>query len=96
LSPQPTKYSQYTPGMDPHVSSGIPNNAFYRAATAIGGKSWEKAGKVWFQALTGYGPAPQLTMKQFADRTRSAAAQMFAAQPAVATAIDKAWVAVGL
>jgi Zn-dependent metalloprotease len=96
LAPQPSHYSKYSPGMDPHVSSGIPNNAFYRAATAIGGKSWQKAGKVWFQALTGFGPAPQLTMKQFADRTRTVATQLFAAQPAVASAIDKAWVAVGL
>jgi Zn-dependent metalloprotease len=96
LAAQPAHYSKYQAGMDPHVSSGIPNNAFYRAATAIGGKSWQKAGKVWFQALTGFGPAPQLTMKQFADRTRSVAAQLFPAQPAVASAIDKAWVAVGL
>ena len=50
-------------GMDPHDSSGIPNFAFYKAATAIGGKSWEKAGKIWYQALTGFAPSPNMKMK---------------------------------
>jgi Zn-dependent metalloprotease len=35
-----------------HVNSGIPNHAFYLAATAIGGNAWEKAGKIWYTALT--------------------------------------------
>jgi Zn-dependent metalloprotease len=96
LSPQPSNYSGYHPGMDPHQSSGIPNNAFYRAATAIGGKSWQKAGKIWFQSLTGYGPMPNMTMKQFADRTRTVATQLFGATSAELKAVDKAWKAVGL
>ena len=96
LAPQPSHYSSYQNGMDPHTSSGIPNNAFYRAAMAIGGKSWEKTGKIWFRALTGHGASPNLTMKQFADRTRTAAQQLFPAQPTVAKKVDKAWVAVGL
>lgn len=29
-----------------HVNSGIPNKAFYLAATAVGGFAWEKVGKV--------------------------------------------------
>lgn len=96
LAPQPWHYSDYLPGMDPHTSSGIPNNAFYRAAMAVGGKSWQKVGKVWFQALTGYGPTPTLSMKQFADRTRTVAGQMFPQGGTVKKAIDTAWLAVGL
>jgi Zn-dependent metalloprotease len=96
LAPQPTKYSQYKPGMDPHYSSGIPNFAFYKAAIAIGGKSWEKAGKIWYMALTGFAPKPSMTMSFFADRTRTLAKSMFSSEPAVATAVDKAWTAVGL
>src|SRR6266576_1704364 len=65
LAPQPTKFSQYHDGMDPHESSGIPNFAFYKAAMAIGGKSWKKAGKIWYQALTGFGPSPNMSMKAF-------------------------------
>jgi Zn-dependent metalloprotease len=29
-----------------HIYSGIPNKAFYLAAVAFGGYSWEKAGKI--------------------------------------------------
>src|SRR5258706_4667085 len=96
LAPQPTKYSQYKPGMDPHYSSGIPNLAFYKAAVAIGGKSWEKAGKIWYMALTGFPPKPSMNMKFFADRTRTLAKSMFSSEPAVATAVAKAWTVVGL
>ncbi|WP_243399683.1 M4 family metallopeptidase [Arthrobacter glacialis] len=35
-----------------HINSGIPNHAFALAATALGGKSWEKAGKIWYKVLT--------------------------------------------
>lgn len=96
LSPQPTTFSQYKDGMDPHESSGIPNFAFYKAAMAIGGNSWATAGKIWYQALTGFGPSPSMTMKQFADRTRTLAGNLFASALAVQTAVDKAWKDVGL
>jgi Zn-dependent metalloprotease len=96
LAPQPTKFSQYRDGMDPHESSGIPNFAFYKAAKAIGGKSWEKAGVIWYQALTGYAASPSMRMSVFANRTRTLAARLFPAEPAVRTAVDRAWTAVGL
>lgn len=96
LAPQPTKFSQYQDGMDPHESSGIPNLAFCKAAVAIGGKSWEKAGKIWYLALTGSGPSPNMKMGVFANRTRSLAGSLFPSEPAVKTAVDKAWKAVGL
>ncbi|CAD6445343.1 0e315afa-a40b-46f6-a4e7-968684a287d9 [Sclerotinia trifoliorum] len=35
-----------------HINSGIPNHAFYLASVALGGYSWEKAGKIWYAALT--------------------------------------------
>lgn len=35
-----------------HINSGIPNRAFYLAAIEIGGYAWEKAGKIWYTALT--------------------------------------------
>src|SRR5882724_5620054 len=40
LAAQPTKYSQITPGMDPHYSSGPPNLAFCLACKKVGGHSW--------------------------------------------------------
>jgi Zn-dependent metalloprotease len=96
LAPQPTHFSQYQNGMDPHDSSGIPNFAFYKAAKAIGGKSWETAGKIWFQALTGFAPNPNMKMKVFANRTRSLAGTLFPTDPAIKKAVDKAWKDVGL
>jgi Zn-dependent metalloprotease len=35
-----------------HINSGIPNKAFYLTAMEIGGCAWEKAGKIWYIALT--------------------------------------------
>jgi len=96
LSPQPFRFAQYRDGMDPHESSGIANHAFYRAATAVGGHSWEKAGRIWYQALTGPAPSPGLRMAGFANRTRAAAKQLFPGDATVSAAIDQAWAAVGL
>ena len=96
LAPQPFHFSKFKPGMDPHSSSGIPNLAFYKAAKAIGGKSWEKTGQIWYKALTGFAPNPNMTMKAFAKRTRQLAKQMYPGDAAVANAINAGWVAVGL
>jgi Zn-dependent metalloprotease len=96
LAPQPTQYSQITPGMDPHYSSGPPNLAFYTACKALGGKSWEKIGQVWYQSLTAFGPTPDMTMKPFADRTRQVAQTLYSTTPAVAAAVDQGWKQVGL
>jgi Zn-dependent metalloprotease len=91
IAPQPTKYSQITPGMDPHYSSGPPNLAFCLACKAVGGKSWEKVGQIWYRALTGFGPSPNMKMKDFANRTRKLAKQMYKTNAAVAAAVDQAW-----
>jgi Zn-dependent metalloprotease len=34
-----------------HINSGIPNHAFYLFATALGGRAWETAGQIWYEAL---------------------------------------------
>jgi Zn-dependent metalloprotease len=96
LAPQPTQYSQITPNMDPHYSSGPPNLAFCVACNTFGGKSWEHIGKVWYHSLTGFGPTPSMKMKPFADRTRQVAHTMYSGTPAVAAAVDKGWKHVGL
>ena len=96
LAAQPTKYSQITPGMDPHYSSGPPNLAFCTACKAVGGNSWEKIGQVWYRSLTGFGPTPDMTIPDFANRTRQVAHQMFGRTPAVGDAIEQGWTAVGL
>jgi Zn-dependent metalloprotease len=96
LAPQPSHFSQYQKGMDPHYSSGIPNFAFYKAAMSIGGNSWDKAGQIWYQALTGFKKSPAMKMKTFANRTRSLANKLYPGDATVYQAIDKAWSDVGL
>jgi len=96
LAPQPDRYYAGIGNQDPHLSSGPPNLAFCNAAKAIGGHSWEKAGQIWYKALTGFGPSPNLTMPQFASRTRSLAQSMYPDDTAIHTAVDRAWTAVGL
>lgn len=54
--PQPADMAHYENTMDDsggvHINSGIPNRAFYSAATAIGGYTWEGAGRIWYRTLT--------------------------------------------
>jgi len=77
-----------------HINSGIPNHAFYLAATAIGGKAWQKAGLVWYKALLA------LTAKSdFADaaeKTIQAAATTFGAGSVEEKAVKAGWKGVGL
>jgi len=96
LAPQPTKYSQITPGMDPHYSSGPPNLAFYLACKKVGGLSWEKVGQIWYRVLITAGPSPNMTMSAFAKKTRQLAISMFEPEPTVAAGVDHAWQQVGL
>lgn len=37
--------------VDPHDSSGIPNKAFWHASIKLGGYSWEKAGRIFFETM---------------------------------------------
>lgn len=96
LAPQPTKYSQITPGMDPHYSSGPPNLAFCTACKTLGGKSWEKIGQVWYTVLTTSGAQPQITIPQFAARCRQTAVQLYPQLPAVGAAVDAGWKSIGV
>jgi Zn-dependent metalloprotease len=96
LSPQPSHYRDYVPGGDPHENSGIPNHAFYLAATSIGGQAWEKAGKVWYAALTSPKARPSTGFNQFATLTRAAAKSLFPRDASVYRGVDDAWTRVGI
>ena len=75
-----------------HINSGIPNRAFALFATDLGGKSWERAGTVWYRALTGGLPSTA-TFTEFADATVAAATAL---DDATAEAARRAWSAVGV
>jgi hypothetical protein len=72
-----------------HTNSGIPNRAFYLAATAIGGKTWEGAGRVWYAALTGGQVTADTDFAGFAAATIAAAGEH-------ADAVRQAWATVGV
>ena len=96
LSPQPSHYRDYLPHGDPHENSGIPNHAFYLAATTIGGQAWEKAGKVWYAALTSDKAQPSTNFGDFASLTRATAKSLFPRDTNVYRGVDEAWTRVGI
>lgn len=73
-----------------HINSGIPNRAFALFARDLGGNAWERAGTVWYRALTG-GLSPTATFAEFADATVAAASD-----DGTASAARRAWTAVGV
>lgn len=78
-----------------HVNSGIPNHAFYLAATAIGGNAWEDAGAIWYTALC----QRLRSTSKFADAasaTTSVAGELFGARSPQHQAVQTAWQMVGV
>ena len=79
-----------------HLNSGIPNRAFALAARGIGGSSWEVAGPVWYEALTGGEVRADTDFAGFAAATVAAAGRLFADRPNVAEQVGAAWRTVGV
>ncbi|MGA8993188.1 MAG: M4 family metallopeptidase [Nocardioidaceae bacterium] len=75
-----------------HINSGIPNRAFYLAATALGGNTWDGAGAIWYSALTS-GMAADTDFAGFAAATVAAAE---AVSGAARDAVGDAWDEVGV
>jgi hypothetical protein len=98
--PQPATMADYVETTDDnggvHLNSGIPNHAFYLAATTIGGPAWEVAGQVWFDVLTGRALTGTADFATFARLTVEAAERRYAAGSPAATAIRSAWEQVGV
>jgi Zn-dependent metalloprotease len=97
--PQPGHMKDYVQtGSDSggvHINSGIPNRAFVLAAKAIGGNSWEIAGKIWYHTLT-----ERLTgnadFAKCATETVSVARDLFPQDASIAAKVAKAWADVGV
>ena len=76
-----------------HINSGIPNRAFYLAATALGGHAWEKAGPIWYETLCSR-LRPTSEFDDCARQTISVAGEQFG--KAVQKVVREAWAAVGI
>ncbi|MFT4248760.1 MAG: M4 family metallopeptidase [Pseudomonas sp.] len=98
--PQPATMDGYVRTQDDnggvHYNSGIPNHAFYLAAVAIGGAAWDKAGRIWYRALTGGQLAAEADFAAFAALTAQVAAADYGAGSAEARAVQQAWRDVGV
>jgi Zn-dependent metalloprotease len=78
-----------------HINSGIPNRAFYLAASEIGGYAWEKTGKIWYVALTERLRA-RSTFAQAANVMIVIAGELYGRDSKEQAAVRKAWQTVGV
>jgi Zn-dependent metalloprotease len=98
---QPSNMSGYvvttTDNGGVHTNSGIPNHAFYLAATNIGGNAWETAGTIWYETLRDPRLRPTARFQTFARATLRAA-QRLGHDPASSEyqAVQDAWTQVGI
>ncbi|CAA9325612.1 MAG: putative metalloprotease [uncultured Friedmanniella sp.] len=79
-----------------HLNSGIPNRAFALAAVALGGPSWERAGRIWYDALTGGAIGSDVDFVGFAEVTVASAGRLFPVDADVADRVRAAWAEVGV
>jgi len=97
--PQPADMEQYVETTDDnggvHINSGIPNRAFYLAATAIRGHAWETAGKIWYVTLRDR-LRPDSDFRAAATLTVAVAGELFGTRSAPVGAVRAAWKKVGV
>ncbi|MFF6777473.1 M4 family metallopeptidase [Streptomyces sp. NPDC012637] len=78
-----------------HINSGIPNHAFYLLATELGGFAWERAGRIWYDVMTGGTLTEEARFSEFARATVASARKLFGDGDELA-AVLKAWSLVGV
>ena len=97
--PQPARMNDYVKTASDnggvHINSGIPNRAFYLTAIEIGGHAWEKAGKIWYVALTTV-LKKRSTFQTAANATFHVAGSLFGTGSHEQQAVSRAWAAVDI
>jgi hypothetical protein len=98
--PQPAHMSGFVRTSDDnggiHTNSGIPNHAFYQVATAIGGFAWEKAGRIWYDAMRDKQLKADARFSDFARITLQHAKKLFGPSSVEAAAVKEGWGIVGV
>jgi Zn-dependent metalloprotease len=74
-----------------HTNSGIPNHAFYLAATELGGYAWERAGRIWYDALRDPRIRPNSGFRSFARATLRQAGALYGTGSDEVHALENAW-----
>jgi Zn-dependent metalloprotease len=97
--PQPAHMDDYVDTLNDnggvHINSGIPNHAFYITAREIGGHAWEKAGAIWYRALT-VKLKSDSDFRDAANLTFEAAAELFGGGSLEQKAVQTGWAQVGI
>jgi Zn-dependent metalloprotease len=78
-----------------HINSGIPNRAFYETAIRIGGRAWERAGRIWYVTLRDR-LRPRSTFRDAARLTVATARELFGKGSLEERAVREGWKEVGL
>jgi Zn-dependent metalloprotease len=98
--PQPAHMKKFVRTFDDnggvHINSGIPNHAFYLAATNLGGHAWEKAGRIWYESLRDKQVRRNSGFQRFAKITLRNAARLYGANSVELKAVRDAWMQVGV
>jgi hypothetical protein len=88
------KYEGFDDRGGVHINSGIPNHAFYLAATELGGHAWETLGPTWYGTLralsrsSGFDDAARMSVQ--------VAGTLHGAGSPQQEAVGRAWEAVGV
>ena len=79
-----------------HINSGIPNLAFYKVASKIGGFAWERAGHIWYETLRDSRLRPTSNFQAFALLTLNNAEKLYGRDSRDWSAVQEAWDEVGV
>ncbi len=97
--PQPGHMNDYVKTAEDnggvHLNSGIPNRAFYEAAIRLKGCAWEKAGQIWYKALTEK-LRPTSQFRDAMNMTVTAAAELYGINSLEQKTVREAWSEVGV
>lgn len=98
--PQPANMSKYVRTADDnggiHSNTGIPNHAFYQVAKTLGGYAWERAGRIWYDAMRDKQLKPQARFTDFARITIENASRLYGLRSEEARAVRYGWAKVGV
>jgi Zn-dependent metalloprotease len=98
--PQPAHLRDYVETSDDnggvHINSGIPNRAFYLVATKLGGRAWDRAGRIWYESLRDPTLSRTSGFRRFGHLTERVAKRLYGEGSDEATAVADAWEQVGV
>jgi Zn-dependent metalloprotease len=100
VDPQPAHMRSYVKTSSDsggvHTNSGIPCKAFYLAAAALGGYAWDRAGRIWYDALCDRSLKSNARFADFARLTLRHAQKRHGTKSDEAMAVRYGWECVGV